>query len=325
MIAFVVRRVGRSALVLLALSLAVFIGVYAVGDPTSFLIDPTSSPAEVQAVRHDFGLDRPLIVQYGAFLAHVVRGDFGVSFVHRVPAMQLIFERLPATVELAAAALALATLAGIPLGLLAAVQRGRWIDRAVVVCSTLAFSFPTFWVGLLLVMAFAVALHWLPASGRGATVAVLGIPVSAVTADGLRHLALPALNLSLLPMALLARLTRANVGEVLQRDFVRTARAKGVPEARVLVVHVLRNAAPALLTVGGIELGTLIAFSVVTESIFAWPGTGRLVVDAINQLDRPVVVAYLLVVAVFFTAINLAVDLLYVALDPRVRLDADAA
>src|SRR6185503_18700717 len=229
-------------------------------------------------------------------------------------------ERLPATLELAAAAMVLAIVIGIPLGLVAGLRPHSFIGRTIMAGSILGFSLPTFWVGLVLIMVFSVQLGWLPPNGRGETVMLLGIPVSFLTVDGLRHLAMPALNLALFKLSLLVRLTRAGAREALLQDYVRFARAKGLSASRVIGVHVLKNILIPIVTVIGLELGSVIAFAIVTESIFAWPGTGKLLIDSINQLDRPVIVAYLMVIVAIFIAINLVVDIAYSMLDPRVRI-----
>lgn len=313
------RRLGQGTVVVLVLSALAFLSLYAVGDPTSILLDPQSTPQDVARFRADMGLDQPIWRQYGLFLWRLLHGDFGISFVFRESTARIIMERLPATLELAACAMLLALSVGVPLGVLAGATAPSRFDQLAMTGSILGFSLPTFWIGLMLIVVFAVNLGWLPASGRGATVDVGGVPLSFLTADGLRHLALPALNLSLFPMALVLRLTRSGVKEAMGQDFVRYARAKGVRPARLLFVHVLKRVAIPIVTVSGLQLGNLIAFSVVTESVFAWPGTGKLAIDSINQLDRPVVVAYLMITALLFVAINLCVDLTYALLDPRAR------
>ncbi|MGA0025726.1 MAG: ABC transporter permease [Burkholderiales bacterium] len=320
MLNFVLRRLGQSALTLVVMSLLVFAGVYAIGNPVDILINPQADQAEIARTIAQLGLDRPLWQQYWIFLRGAFGGDFGVSFVANVPAITLILERLPATLELAFVAMLIAIALGIPLGLLAGLKPDSWIGRGIMASSILGFSLPTFWVGLMLIMVFSVQLGWLPTTGRGATVDVFGIPVSFLTWDGLRHLALPATNLALFELSLLLRLTRAGTREAMLQDYVRYARAKGVAEHNVVRVHVLRNILIPVITIAGLELGSLIAFAVVTETIFAWPGMGKLLIDSINMLDRPVIVAYLLVIVFLFILINLLVDLCYAALDPRVRL-----
>jgi peptide/nickel transport system permease protein len=325
MTVFLIRRLLQGAAVLLVTSAVVFVGIYAVGDPVTLLIPPDATPGEREATIRRLGLDRPLPVQYIAFLQNAARGDLGRSFVHNKPALQVIAERFPATLELAASAMFLAVALGTPLGLLAGLRPRSPAGRAVMAGSVLGFSLPSFWVGLMMILLFSVHLDWLPSFGRGETVSVLGVEWSLFTADGLRHLVLPAVNLALLPMALIIRLTRSGVLDVRPLDFIRFARAKGLHPARVVGVHLLKNILIPVVSVTGVQFGVLLAFAVVTESVFAWPGMGKLIVDAIAMLDRPVVVAYLLVTVTLFVGINLAVDLLYSFLDPRVRLDGDGA
>jgi peptide/nickel transport system permease protein len=302
------------------MSLLVFAGVYAIGDPLAIMIPPDATQADAARLAASLGLDQPLWRQYWVFLTQAASGNLGVSFAFQVPAVTLILERLPATLELAVAATLAALLLGIPLGLLAGLRPKSLAGRAIMAGSILGFSLPTFWVGLLLIMVFSVQLGWLPASGRGPTVELLGVPVSFLTIEGLQHLVMPALNLALFKLALVTRLVRAGAREALSLDYVRFARAKGLTETRVIGVHVLRNIMIPVVTVIGLEFGSLVAFAVVTETIFAWPGMGKLLIDSINVLDRPVIVAYLCVTVLVFVLINLVVDLAYALLDPRVRL-----
>jgi len=320
MLTFTLRRLAQSVATLFVMSLLVFTGVYAIGNPVDILINPQADQIEIAQTIARLGLDRPLWEQYWIFLKGAFSGDLGKSFAASIPAIELIFERMPATLELSFAAMLIAIVLGIPLGLLAGLKPDSWIGRSIMAGSILGFSLPTFWVGLMLIMVFSVQLGWLPTTGRGATVDVFGIPVSFLTWDGIRHLILPATNLALFKLSLLIRLTRAGTREAMLQDYVRFARAKGVPERTVVRVHVLRNILIPIVTVAGLELGSLIAFAVVTETVFAWPGMGKLLIDSINVLDRPVIVAYLLVIVFLFIFINLLVDLLYTALDPRVRL-----
>lgn len=320
MIFFALRRILQSAVVLLVMSALVFVGVYAIGNPVDILINPQADQAEIAAATRALGLDQPLWRQYWTFMTGAFAGDLGRSFAASVPAVHLIVERMPATLELAIAAMVMAVVLGIPLGLWAGLRPDSAAGRMIMAGSILGFSLPTFWVGLMLIMVFSVLLGWLPPTGRGETVAVLGVPVSFLTLDGLLHLLMPALNLALFQLSLLIRLTRAGTREALAQDYVRYARAKGLSMRRVLWVHVLKNIMIPVVTVSGLEFGSLIAFAIVTETIFAWPGMGKLLVDSINVLDRPVIVAYLMVIVMIFVAINLVVDLAYGALDPRVRL-----
>ncbi len=320
MLAYAFRRLGQSLVVLAVMSLLVFVGVYAIGNPIELLVNPEADDAERARAAAALGLDKPLWVQYATFVVRAAHGDLGNSFVYNIPAIQLILDRLPATLELAIAATLVAILLGIPLGLVAGLKPHSWVGRTIMAGSILGFSLPTFWVGLVLIMVFSVQLGWLPPNGRGSTVSLLGVDVSFLTWDGLRHLAMPAVNLALLRLALMIRLTRAGTREAVLQDYVKFARAKGLPTRRVIGVHVLKNIMIPIVTVIGLELGSVIAFAIVTESIFAWPGTGKLLIDSINQLDRPVVVAFLMVIVSLCVLINFVVDVAYSMLDPRVRL-----
>ncbi len=320
MISFALRRLLQSVIVLLIMSGLVFAGVYAIGNPIDILINPQADQAEIAAATKALGLDQPLWRQYWNFITGAFTGDLGRSFSANIPAVQLIFERMPATLELALVAMVMAVVLGIPLGLIAGLRPESWVGKTIMAGSILGFSLPTFWVGLMLIMVFSVWLGWLPPTGRGQTVMLLGVPVSFLTWDGLAHLFMPALNLALFKLSLLIRLTRAGTREALAQDYVRFARAKGLSMERVVRVHVLKNIMIPIVTVTGLEFGSLIAFAIVTETIFAWPGMGKLLIDSINVLDRPVIVAYLLIIVLMFVFINLVVDLLYSALDPRVRI-----
>jgi peptide/nickel transport system permease protein len=307
------------------MSFLVFLGVYAIGNPIELLVNPQADDIERARATAALGLDKPVYAQFATFLTHAASGDLGRSFVYNVPAIQLILDKLPATLELALAAMVIAVALGIPLGLVAGLRPHSFVGRSIMAGSILGFSLPTFWVGLVLIMVFSVSLGWLPPNGRGETVLLLGVPVSFLTADGLAHLAMPALNLALFKLSLLIRLTRSGTREAVLQDYVKFARAKGLGPGRVVGVHVLKNILIPIVTVIGLELGSVIAFAIVTESIFAWPGTGKLLIDSINQLDRPVIVAYLMVIVTIFIVINFAVDVLYSVLDPRVRLGGAAA
>ncbi|MFT8244659.1 ABC transporter permease [Roseomonas sp. BN140053] len=324
MTVYLLRRLIQAALVMLAMSVIVFVGVYAIGDPVEILISPDADQAERARAVAALGLDQPLWWQYLAFLGNALRGDLGRSFVFNEPALQLILQRMPATLELALGATFLALLVGVPLGLYAGLRPKSPISSGIMAGSILGFSLPTFWVGLMLIMVFAVQLGWLPSTGRGETVTVLGMRWSFLTRDGLAHMAMPALNLALFKISLVVRLTRAGVRETMLMDFVKFARAKGLTPRRVVMVHVFKNILIPVVTVVGLELGSTIAFSVVTESVFAWPGMGKLIIDSINVLDRPVIVAYLMIIVMMFIVINLVVDLMYSMLDPRVRLEGKA-
>jgi peptide/nickel transport system permease protein len=320
---YLIRRATQSVVVLLVMSALVFIGVYAIGNPVDILINPNADQADIERAIKGLGLDRPLWEQYLVFLKQALLGDLGKSFVFNVPALQLILERMPATLELAITAMLIAVVFGIPLGLWAGLKPDSVAGKTIMTGSILGFSLPTFWVGLMLIMVFSVDLGWLPSSGRGPTQELAGVPVSFLSWDGIKHLLMPATNLALFNLALVIRLTRAGTREALLQDYVKFARAKGLSDARVIGVHVLKNISIPIVTVTGLQFGTLIAFAIVTETIFAWPGMGKLLIDSIHVLDRPVIVAYLLIIVTFFIVINLLVDLCYSLLDPRVRL-ADA-
>jgi peptide/nickel transport system permease protein len=320
MLVFVIRRSIQAAFVLFIMSVLVFIGVYAIGNPIDILINPQADQQERDRAIAALGLDKPMWAQYLTFLSGAFHGDLGKSFVHGTSALGLILERMPATLELAIVAMLIAIALGIPLGLWAGLKPNSVAGRSILAGSILGFSLPTFWVGLMLIAVFSVMLGWLPSNGRGPTTPLFGIPVSFLSLEGWRHLIMPAMNLALFQLALLIRLTRAGTREALLQDYVKFARAKGLTNARVIGVHVLRNILISIVTIIGLEFGSVIAFAIVTETIFAWPGMGKLLIDSINLLDRSVVVAYLLVIVTMFIVINLVVDLLYSALDPRVRL-----
>lgn len=319
MLAFLVARLFQAAVVMVAISLLVFAGVHAIGNPIDVLISPDATQQIREEAIRAYGLDRPLWEQYVSFVSRLLRGDFGRSFVFNAPPLDLILSRLPATVELAVAAVVGATLLAVPLGIYAGYRPEGAPAKLIMGVSILGFSVPTFWIGLLLIFVFAVELELLPAGNRGETVEVFGIAWSFLTLDGLRHLVLPALNLALFKFAMLVRLARAGTREVMLSDTVRFARATGQSEWTILRHHVLRLIAIPLVTVFGLELGSTLAFAVVTETIFSWPGCGKLIIDSIQALDRPVMVAYLMLVSFLFIMINLLVDIAYALLDPRIR------
>jgi len=320
MTVFILRRLLQTALVLFVTSLLVFFGLYVIGNPVDILVNPVADEVERARAAAALGLDKPVVEQYWVFLKGAVSGELGTSFVFGRPAMDVILERMPATMELAFLAMVIAVALGVPLGMYAGLKPDSWLSKTIMAGSILGFSLPTFWVGLLLILVFAVQLGWLPSTGRGPTVDFLGVKLSVLHWEGLRYALLPAVNLALFKLSLIIRLTRAQVREQSLLDYIKFARAKGLSRRRVIGVHLLKNILIPLVTVIGLELGSVIAFAVVTETIFAWPGMGKLVIDSIFQLDRPVVVAYLLMIVFMFILINLVVDLLYSALDPRVRL-----
>ncbi|MFC4279040.1 ABC transporter permease [Achromobacter aloeverae] len=321
---FILRRLLQSLFVLLAVSVVVFCAVYAVGDPIELLVSPEASPADRQAMIIRLGLDLPLWQQYTHFLWNALHGDLGNSFVQGVPALDMILQRMPATFELVAVAIAMTCLFGIPLGLVAGLYRDTPLGRTIMGTSVLGFSLPNFWQGMMLILMFAVWLGWLPASGRGDTVSVFGVPFSFLTRDGWAHMIMPAINLALANVALVLRMTASGVAEAQSQEYVKFARAKGVRPGRIVSRHILSNILIPVVTVIGMEMGHLIAYSTITETVFAWPGMGKLLIDSVYQLDRPVVVAYVMFVTLLFVVINLIVDILYAVLDPRVRLLAPA-
>lgn len=317
---FIVRRLLQSLLVVLAVSVVVFCAVYAIGDPIELLVSPDVAQAERDALIARLGLDLPLWQQYGVFLWRALHGDLGNSFVHGMPAVQLILQRFPATLELVFVAITLTCVLGISLGLIAGLYRDRWLGRGIMASSIFGFSVPNFWQGMVFILFFAVWLGWLPASGRGPTTDFLGVPLSIFSVDGWRHIALPAVNLAIANIALVLRMTATGVSEAQSQDYVRFARAKGVKPGRIVRRHILRNILIPVVTVIGMEFGTLIAYSTITETVFSWPGMGKLLIDSVYKLDRPVIVAYVMLVTLLFVIINLVVDLLYAVLDPRVQL-----
>ncbi|MCG7492747.1 ABC transporter permease [Thalassobius sp. Cn5-15] len=320
MTVFIIRRLMQAMIVVFLMSLIVFFGVNVIGNPVDMLINPEADQAEIERTIRALGLDKPIAEQYLFFLKGIAQGDFGKSFIFGEPALKLILQHLPATIELALVSLLMAVVLGIPLGLYAGLFPEQGISRTIMASSILGFSLPTFWVGLMLIMGFSVYLGWLPSTGRGETAVFLGIESSLWTWNGLSHLLLPALNLALTNIGLVIRLSRAGVREAMHQEYIKFARAKGLPTHRIIGVHLMKNIMIPIVTVLGLEFGNLLAFSVVTETIFAWPGMGKLLIDSLLQLDRPVVVAYLMIIVLLFVAINLLVDIVYSILDPRVRL-----
>ncbi|MBK1780006.1 ABC transporter permease [Advenella sp. WQ 585] len=318
---WLIKRVLQALVIVLLMTVIVFLGLHAIGNPIDILIGPDADQRDRALVIAQLGLDQPLWMQYLKFLNGAIHGDLGKSFIYNESAIKLVLQRLPATMELAFAALFIAIVVGVPLGLVAGLTPESTLSRTIMAGSIMGFSLPTFWVGLMLIMAFSVNLGLLPSSGRGDTVEVFGLQWSFLTANGLYHMILPAINLALFKVSLVIRLTHAGVREVMPLDYIKFARAKGLSSLRIITVHVLRNIMIPLVTVLGLELGSTIAGAVVTESIFSWPGAGKLILDSINGLDRPVILAYLIVIVCVFVTINLLVDIAYRLLDPRVRLE----
>ena len=320
MTAFILRRSLQSIVVLFIMSLIVFVGVNLVGDPVDMLINPEADQAEIDRVIRDLGLDRPVSEQYWYFVLNAFQGDLGRSFIFGEPALKLIVQRMPATMELALVSLLMAVVFGIPLGIYAGLKPNSKFSKTIMAGSILGFSMPTFWVGIILIMFFSVHLGWLPSTGRGDVATYFGVTSSVFTLDGLSHIFLPAFNLALFKLSSVIRLARAGTREVILQDYIKFARAKGLAESRVVQIHLLKNIMIPVITIIGLEFGSLIAFSTVTETVFAWPGMGKLIIDSIYNLDRPVVVAYLMIIVVIFVMLNLIVDILYSVLDPRVRI-----
>jgi peptide/nickel transport system permease protein len=316
---YVIQRVLQALLVMLVMSALVFVGVYAIGNPIDVLIGPDVTQEIRTATIARYGLDQPLWRQYFVFLGNLLSGDMGKSFVFNMPVLTLIMSRMPATLELTLVAVIGATVLGVPLGIYAGYRPDGWLSRTIMAVSILGFSVPTFWIGLILILTFAVELGWLPAGGRGETREFLGAQWSFLTANGWAHLTLPAFNLALFKFAMMVRLSRSGTREIMLTDTIKFARATGISEFTILSRHVLKLIAIPLVTVFGLELGSTLAFAVVTETIFSWPGVGKLIIDSITTLDRPVMVAYLVLVAFLFVTINLTVDLAYALLDPRLR------
>ncbi|GGE50242.1 peptide ABC transporter permease [Agaricicola taiwanensis] len=324
MTSWLLRRLMQALMVVTVVSMIVFAGVNVIGDPVEILISPEATQIEREQIITRLGLDQPIWKQYLAFVGNALQGNLGNSFVYNEPALDLVFSRLPATLELAFCAMLLGSLIGIPLGLFCGLYPDSKLSRLIMAGSILGFSLPTFWVGIIFIIVFSVHFGWLPSGGRGETVEFLGTRWSFLTLDGLQHLILPAINLALFKISMILRLTRAGTRETLSMDFIKFARAKGLKPRRIIGVHLMKSIMIPIVTVVGLEFGSVIAFAVVTESIFAWPGMGKLIIDSIYVLDRPVIVAYLIMIAVLFVVINLLVDVLYATLDPRVRVGGAA-
>jgi peptide/nickel transport system permease protein len=320
MLAYTIRRLIQMVVVLWAVSVIVFLMMTFTGDPVFMVVPIDATQAEIEQARRILGLDRPMIVQYGIFLSGLLQGDFGLSYVFRQPALDLILERLPATIEMVLVAMAIATVVAIPLGVYAGANPGKPLSRLIMSGSLLGVSLPGFWVGMMLIWILAVEYRIFPSSGRGDVGTVLGMETSLATASGWHHIVLPAFTLSVGTLAILLRMTRAGMMEVTRQDYMRFARAKGVSRRGMLYGHGLRNALIPVVTIFGLQLGDLIAFATITETIFAWPGMGKLLIDSIYRADRPVIVVYLMLVALIFVLINFVIDILYTLIDPRITV-----
>ncbi|MDX0258111.1 ABC transporter permease subunit [Sinorhizobium meliloti] len=322
MISVALGRLGQAFLLLIAMSLIGFIGIHSVGNPVFNVVNiETATPEDIHAATIALGLDQPIWRQYLAFIGNVVSGNFGTSYIYHLPAFELVMSKLPATLELASIAMLIAAPLGTGLGLLAGRRSGTLFDRTLVKASVSALSIPSFWLAMMLILVGAILTGWFPSGGRGLTASFLGQECF-LTANGLWHLVLPALALAIPNIALIARLSRSGTIEVENLDFTRFCRAKGLSSRRILFRHTLPNISVPIVTIIGLQFGGMLAFAVVVETIFSWPGVGKLLIDSIQLLDRPVVMATLTVIAVAFVALNALVDLFYAVLDPRVRLSS---
>ena len=320
MLKYIVKRFVQMIVVLFVVSILVFMLTNFIGDPVDMLVPENATVEQVESARARLGLDKPLPVQYGIFLKDVLHGNFGKSYTYGKPAMGLIMERMPATLELVATAALLVLIIAIPLGVYAGAYPKRRSSKIIMSGSILGISLPSFWVGMMMIYIFVVMLRALPASGRGNTVNVLGVNLSVFAPGGLRFIILPAVTLALTNVATTLRLTRSGIMENMRQDYIKVARAKGVSSRSLLFGHALKNALIPVITIFGMDLGNMIAFTTITETIFAWPGMGKLLIDAINKSDRPIIVAYLMTAACMFVVLNFVVDLLYTLVDPRIEL-----
>ena len=325
MLAFILRRVAQAVLVMLAVGLIAFSLFTFVGDPVLFMLGQEATPEDRIRITKLLGLDQPFYVQYVHFVGRALHGDFGLSLRQVQPVSRLFVERLPATLELSFVAAFLALAAGIPMGVYTALRRTSWLSQVFLAVSLIGVSLPTFLIGILLILVFAVQLGWLPSFGRGDTVAIGWWTTGFLTASGLKSLILPSITLGLFQMTLIMRLVRSEMLEVLRTDYIKFARARGLPDRVVHFSHALKNTLVPVITVAGLQLGAIIAFAIITETVFQWPGMGLLFIQSVSVADIPVMAAYLCLIALFFVIINLVVDLLYYAVDPRLRLDRAVA
>jgi peptide/nickel transport system permease protein len=325
MLAFVIRRLFQALIVLLTVAFIAFMLFQYVGDPVTNLMGQDATVEQRAQLRADLGLDQPFVVQFARFIGNAVQGEFGISLRQGRKVSALIADRFPATLELAVVAAILGLLLGVPLGVYAALRRGRFMSQVVMTGSLMGVSLPNFLIGILLILIFAVVLKWLPSFGRGDVVAIGPLSFGLLTLDGIRHLILPALTLALFPMALVLRLVRSEMLEVLRTDYIKFARARGLPNRLVYFGHALKNTLVPVITIAGLQLGGIIAFAIVTETVFQWPGMGLLFISAVQFADIPVMAAYLCLIALVFVTINLVVDLLYFAVDPRLRIERGGA
>ena len=325
MLAFLIRRLLQAVIVMLAVAFISFMLFQHVGDPVTHLLGQDATPEQRTQLRADLGLDRPFPLQFAHFVGNALQGDFGLSLRQGRKVSTLIAERLPATLELSITAALLALGVGVPMGVIAALRRGSVLSQVLMMVSLLGVSLPTFLIGILLILVFSVGLHWLPSFGRGEVLSVGGWTTGWFTVSGWQHLVLPSITLAVFQLALIMRLVRAEMLEVLRSDYIRFARARGLTDRAVHFGHALKNTLVPVITITGLQLGSLIAFAIITETVFQWPGMGLLFIQAVSFADVPVMAAYLCLVALIFVAINLAVDLLYFVVDPRLRPDRETA
>lgn len=321
---FVLRRLGQALVVMGVVALIAFSLFQFVGDPVDNMLGQEATPEQREALRRDLGLDRSVVLQFATFVGNAVQGEFGLSLRQQRKVSTLIAEAFPATMELALAAALIAVVVGIPLGVYTALRRGKPLAQLVMAGSLVGVALPTFLIGILLIMVFAVELQWLPSNGRGEVLSLGFWTTGLHRWESARYLILPAITLSLFQLALIVRLVRSEMLEVLRADYIKFARARGLPERVVHFKHALRNTLVPVLTITGLQLGSLIAFAIITETVFQWPGMGLLFIQAVQFADIPVMAAYLCLISLIFVVINLGVDLLYFAVDPRLRIEGKA-
>ncbi len=320
MLVFVLRRVLQAVVVMVSVAFIAFLLFQYVGDPVVFLLGQDARPDQIQKLRSDLGLDQPFFVQFWHFLMNAVQGEFGLSLRQGAQVSRLLGERFPATMELAFLAAALALVVGVPMGVFAALRRGTFTSQLFMTLSLLGVSLPTFLIGILLILGFTVGLGWFPSFGRGETVHIGWWSSGLLTADGWHHIVLPAVTLAVFQLTLIMRLVRAEMLEVMRTDYIKFARARGLPDRVIYFGHALKNTLVPVITITGLQLGSLIAFAIITETVFQWPGMGLLFIQSVTFADIPVMAAYLCLIALIFVVINLVVDLLYFVVDPRLRV-----
>ncbi|MGK2900400.1 MAG: ABC transporter permease [Burkholderiaceae bacterium] len=322
---FILRRLAQAVVVMLAVAFIAFMLFQHVGDPVNNILGQDATPEQRAQLRADLGLDQPFPVQFARFVGQAVQGEFGLSLRQGRKVSSLIAERLPATLELSLSAALIALLLGVPMGVHAALRRGSFLSQTMLTLSLVGVSLPTFLIGILLILVFSVTLEWLPSFGRGEVTMIGPWSTGLLTLDGWKHLVLPSITLAIFQLALIMRLVRVEMLEVLRADYIRFARARGLPNRAVYFGHALKNTLVPVITITGLQLGGLIAFAIITETVFQWPGMGLLFIQAVSFADIPVMAAYLCLVALIFVVLNLAVDMLYFVVDPRLRVEKSAA